>query len=73
MDKFFNTAGPNKPDLHYTLLPKDRVNWPELSSLIAAQKYFILHAPRQTGKTSLLINLMHFINAQGQYLSLIHI
>ena len=70
MDKFFNTAGPNKPDLHYTLLPKDRVNWPELSSLIAAQKYFILHAPRQTGKTSLLINLMHFINAQGQYRAL---
>jgi len=29
MDKFFNTAGPNKPDIHYTLLPKDRVNWPE--------------------------------------------
>ncbi|MCF8167251.1 MAG: AAA-like domain-containing protein [Rhodoferax sp.] len=70
MDKFFNTAGPNKPDIHYTLLPKDRVNWPELSSLIAAQKYFILHAPRQTGKTSLLINLMHFINGQGQYRAL---
>jgi hypothetical protein len=56
MDKFFNTAGPNKPDIHYTLPPKDRMNWPELSGLIAAQKYFILHAPRQTGKTSLLIN-----------------
>jgi len=70
MDKFFNTAGPNKPDIHYTLAPKDRVNWPELSGLIAAQKYFILHAPRQTGKTSLLINLMHFINGQGQYRAL---
>ncbi len=70
MDKFFNTAGPNKPDIHYTLLPKDRVNWPELSGLIGAQKYFILHAPRQTGKTSLLINLMHFINAQAQYRAL---
>jgi len=70
MDKFFNTAGPNQPDIHYTLLPKDRVNWPELSGLIAARKYFILHAPRQTGKTSLLINLMHFINAQGQYRAL---
>ena len=70
MEKFFNTAGPNKPDIHYTLLPMERVNWPELSSLIAAQKYFILHAPRQTGKTSLLINLMHFINAQGQYRAL---
>ncbi len=70
MDKFFNTAGPNQPDIHYTLLPKDRVNWPELDSLIGARKYFILHAPRQTGKTSLLINLMHFINGQGQYRAL---
>ncbi|MBK9443649.1 MAG: AAA-like domain-containing protein [Comamonadaceae bacterium] len=70
MDKFFNTAGPNQPDIHYTLLPKDRVNWPELSGLMAARKYFILHAPRQTGKTSLLINLMDFINAQGQYRAL---
>jgi hypothetical protein len=70
MEKFFNTAGPNKPDIHYTLLPMHRINWPELSSLICAQKYFILHAPRQTGKTSLLINLMHFLNAQGQYRAL---
>jgi hypothetical protein len=70
MEKFFNTAGPNQPDIHYTLLPMHRVNWPELSSLIGARKYFILHAPRQTGKTSLLINLMHFLNAQGQYRAL---
>jgi len=70
MEKFFNTAGPNQPDIHYTLLPKDRINWPELSGLMGARKYFILHAPRQTGKTSLLINLMHFINAQGQYRAL---
>ncbi|MCF8169184.1 MAG: AAA-like domain-containing protein [Rhodoferax sp.] len=70
MDKFFNTAGPNQPDIHYTLLPKDRVSWPEMSILIAARKYFILHAPRQTGKTSLLINLMRFINEQGQYRAL---
>lgn len=70
MDKFFNTAGPNKPDIHYTLLPQDRINWAELDGLMAAQKYFILHAPRQTGKTSLLINLMHCINAQGRYRAL---
>ena len=70
MEKFFNTAGPNQPDIHYTLLPMHRVNWPELSGLIGARKYFILHAPRQTGKTSLLINLMHFLNAQGQYRAL---
>ena len=67
MDKFFNTAGPNQPDIHYTLLPKDRVNWPDLSGLIGARKYFILHAPRQTGKTTVLLALMHYLNAQGKY------
>jgi hypothetical protein len=41
-----------------------------LSGLIDARKYFILHTPRQTGKTGLLISLMHFINAQGQYRAL---
>ena len=65
MEKFFNTAGPNKPDIHYTLSPVQRVDWRELSGLLAAQKYSILHAPRQTGKTSLLINLMHHLNAEG--------
>ncbi|MEN9377867.1 MAG: hypothetical protein RL710_3024 [Pseudomonadota bacterium] len=42
----------------------------ELSGLIASNKYFVLHAPRQTGKTSQLINLMHFINGQGRYRAL---
>ena len=67
MEKQFNTAGPNKPDIHYTLTPSDRINWPELSGLIDAQKYFILHAPRQTGKTSLLLHLMRSINGQDKY------
>ncbi|MFZ4626142.1 MAG: AAA family ATPase, partial [Rhodoferax sp.] len=70
MEKQFNTAGPNKPDIHYTLTSSDRINWPELSGLIDAQKYFILHAPRQTGKTSLLLHLMRFINAEGKYRAL---
>ncbi|MBK7053250.1 MAG: hypothetical protein KBF98_11590 [Rhodoferax sp.] len=38
--------------------------------MIASNKYFVLHAPRQTGKTSQLINLMHFINGQGRYRAL---
>ncbi|MBV5300101.1 MAG: ATP-binding protein, partial [Rhodoferax sp.] len=67
MEKQFNTAGPNKPDIHYTLTSSDRINWPELSGLIDAQKYFILHAPRQTGKTSLLLHLMRSINGQDKY------
>ena len=70
MEKQFNTAGPNKPDIHYTLTPSDRINWPELSGLIDAQKYFILRAPRQTGKTSLMLHLMREINAAGKYRAL---
>jgi hypothetical protein len=70
MDKVFNTAGPKQPDIHYTLLPRDRVNRGELEGLFAARKYFILHVPRQTGKTSLLISLMHFIYAQAPYRAL---
>jgi hypothetical protein len=37
---------------------------------ISTQKYLFLHAPRQTGKTSLLINLMHYLNAEGHYRAL---
>lgn len=47
MGKLFNTAGPSPPDIHYTLAPKQRINWPEPSGLIGAQKYFVL--AQQTG------------------------
>jgi len=70
MEKQFNTAGPNQPDIHYTLTPSHRINWPELSGLIDGRKYFILHAPRQTGKTSLMLHLMQTLNAEGKYRAL---
>ena len=38
--------------------------------LVAQQRYFVLHAPRQTGKTTCLLALMHHFNAQGQYRAL---
>jgi hypothetical protein len=66
MDKFFNTAGPCKPELHYVLPPLARVNLSELESLIAAQKYFVLHAPRQTGKTTCLLALEDHLNRRGE-------
>jgi hypothetical protein len=50
--KFFNTSGPMKPDIHYCLPPLSRMDKDHITSLIAQQKYFVLHAPRQTGKTS---------------------
>jgi predicted anti-sigma-YlaC factor YlaD len=38
MDKFFNTAGPCQPDIHYVLPPLARSNLPELEARIAAQQ-----------------------------------
>ena len=35
--------------------------------MIRQEKYFVLHAPRQTGKTSALLALMNHLNASGEY------
>ena len=65
--RFFNTAGPIRCDIHYCLPPLERFDLPEVLRLINQQKYFVLHAPRQTGKTSSLLALMSYLNQQGQY------
>ena len=67
--RFFNTAGPIKPDLHYNVNPLQRIHLDELEQLIMQQKYFILHAPRQTGKTSCLLALRDYLNEQGNYIA----
>jgi hypothetical protein len=35
--------------------------------LIEQEKYFVLHAPRQTGKTTCLLALMEHLNQTGNY------
>ena len=65
--RFFNTSGPVNPSDHYALPPLARLDWEELSHLIAQKRYFILHAPRQTGKTSALLELMKRLNQEGRY------
>ncbi|MEY4978595.1 MAG: hypothetical protein RLZZ352_865 [Pseudomonadota bacterium] len=67
MEKFFNNAGPQIPKDHYTLDPLQRVNLDELQDLIDQKRYFVLHAPRQTGKTTALYALMRHYNAGTQY------
>ncbi|ETR73658.1 MAG: hypothetical protein OMM_06802, partial [Candidatus Magnetoglobus multicellularis str. Araruama] len=64
---FFNTAGPVNCDDHYCLPPLSRFDLEEIQMLIAQKKYFVLHAPRQTGKTSCLLALMKYLNEQGNY------
>jgi len=70
MKKFFNTAGPNVPRLHYTVWREDGIR--PIRELIEQEKYFTHHAPRQSGKTTLLQELCKKLNEEGKYLA-IHI
>ncbi|MCY4265626.1 MAG: ATP-binding protein, partial [Gammaproteobacteria bacterium] len=53
--RFFNTAGPVVAVDHYRIPPLLRLDLDDLLNLIRQKKYFVLHAPRQTGKTSVLL------------------
>ena len=65
MKKWFNTAGPCKADIHYMLPTGDRL--PEIERLIAQENYFVIHAPRQVGKTTAMLTLAQELTASGQY------
>ncbi|CAK0751997.1 hypothetical protein CCP3SC15_1810001 [Gammaproteobacteria bacterium] len=68
--RFFNTEGPNRADDHYCLSPLQRWNLGAVLILIDQKKYFLLHAPRQTGKTTYLLALMEHLNREGRYRAL---
>lgn len=59
----FNTEGPVIPESHYHIPPLDRMDLDYVLGLIRERKYFILHAPRQTGKTSTLLALQDHLNS----------
>ncbi|MDE2832738.1 MAG: ATP-binding protein [Gemmatimonadota bacterium] len=65
--RFFNTAGPIKAEMHYHIPPLVRLDVDDLLMLIRQEKYFVLHAPRQTGKTSALLALRDDLNASGEF------
>ena len=65
--RFFNTAGPVVPKMHYCVPPLGRLDADEFLLLIRQWKYFVLHAPRQTGKTSALLALRDELNAGGEF------
>ena len=69
MERYFNTAGPNVPSMQYTLDPLSRFDLDEILTLIRQTKYFVLHAPRQTGKTSCLLALRDYLNEKGEYIA----
>ena len=65
MPKWFNTAGPCQPDIHYMLPPLQRFSG--LEKIIQQRGYFVIHAPRQTGKTTAMLALAQQLTAQGDY------
>ena len=70
MEKFFNNAGPSVAKDHYIIDPLQRIDLDNIEHLIAQERYFVLHAPRQTGKTTSLLALMHHLNQQSEYRAL---
>ena len=58
----FNTEGPVRPEDHYHVPPLRRVDLDLILDMIRSKRYFALHAPRQTGKTSALLALRDLLN-----------
>jgi hypothetical protein len=68
MPKFFNIAGPCIPGEHYLVPALARL--PELSGLIAKKQFFVIHAARQSGKTTLLKTLARDLTSKGTHVVL---
>ncbi|WP_218026722.1 ATP-binding protein [Nocardia inohanensis] len=66
--KYFNTTGPCDPSLHYMLPAAERL--PSARRHISRGQYFVVHAPRQTGKTTSLAELTRQLTAEGEYVAL---
>ena len=64
MERFFNIAGPCVKAKHYMLPATARL--PEVEALIRREQYFVIHAPRQSGKTTALKQFVRDINGSGE-------
>ena len=65
MTRFFNTAGVCEPRDHYMVPPLDRL--PDVVPLIDRKSYFVVHAPRQSGKTTCFHHLARELTASGRF------
>jgi predicted nucleic-acid-binding protein len=65
MKKTFNISGPCYPDEHYMLPALERCSG--LNQLIDQKQYFVIHAARQSGKTTLLLELARQLEEVGHY------
>jgi hypothetical protein len=64
----FNTVGPCLADRHYMVPPEPRL--PRARELVEGGYYFVVHAPRQTGKTTTLAAVAGSLLAEGRYVAL---
>jgi hypothetical protein len=67
MPRWFNTAGPCNPADHYVLPALRRL--PDVRRLIDQKSYFVLHAPRQVGKTTSLLTLAAELTREGRHVA----
>ena len=70
MERFFNTEGPCNSEDHYMLPAEARVG-SDVQQLIDRGRYFVIHAPRQVGKTTTFQALARRLTAEGQYTALL--
>ena len=66
--RYFNTSGPCNKEKHYMVESSTRLKGVE--RLIDMEQYFVIHAARQSGKTTYLLDLEEKINASGKYYAL---
>ena len=64
MERCFNIAGPCFPDEHYMLPALERL--PGIVRIVEQRSYFVLHAARQSGKTTALKALVREINGRDR-------
>jgi hypothetical protein len=70
MRRIFNTTGLCNRERHYMVDPF-RNMYDDIHVLIDNMQYFLIHAPRETGKTTFLHALAHRLNKEGNYVSVV--
>lgn len=66
-----NTTGPCNPTDHYMLPATARLEEFDIDRLLAQKSYFVLHAPRQTGKTTAMLEVARRLTAAGAYIGVL--
>ncbi len=69
MPRHFNVAGPCNPEIHYMLSPLTRI--PRVMDLVEQQAYFVIHAPRQIGKTTAMMAIAQELTKSGRYVAVL--